>query len=64
MRGRFVHVAKLTEEFRPFNVAQKTPNAALRMESGSSLPSMRTLARFARATHSELKIQFNPLPSV
>lgn len=31
-----------------------------RMESGTAWPSMRTLARFAKATSCELKIEFRP----
>ena len=32
-----------------------------RLESGSSMPSMRTLTKFARATNSQLQILFKPL---
>lgn len=31
-----------------------------RLESGTSLPSMRTLSKFAEATQCELRIQFRP----
>ena len=33
-----------------------------RLESGSSMPSMRTLSRFAKATNCEMQIQFKQLP--
>ena len=32
-----------------------------RLESGSSMPSMRTLTKFAQATNSQLQILFKPL---
>ncbi|HZZ62369.1 MAG TPA: helix-turn-helix transcriptional regulator [Roseiarcus sp.] len=38
-----------------------TQAAVARMESGKTLPSTRTLARFARATHSRLRISFEPI---
>jgi DNA-binding XRE family transcriptional regulator len=38
-----------------------TQAAGARMESGKTLPSTRTLARFARATHSRLRISFEPI---
>ena len=33
-----------------------------RLESGASMPSMRTLAKFAQATNSQLQIMFKPVP--
>lgn len=33
-------------------------SAIARLESGNKLPSMKTLAKFAEATHSEIQIQF------
>ena len=33
-----------------------------RLESGASMPSMRTLSKFAKATNCELRIQFKQLP--
>jgi transcriptional regulator with XRE-family HTH domain len=33
-----------------------------RLESGVSMPSMRTLAKFAQATNSQLQIIFKPAP--
>ncbi len=38
-----------------------TQAAVARMESGKTLPSTRTLARFAKATHTRLKISFEPI---
>jgi transcriptional regulator with XRE-family HTH domain len=35
-------------------------SAIARLESGSSLPSMRSLAKFAEATNSEIQIHFKP----
>lgn len=37
-----------------------TQAVVARLESGGSLPSTRTLARFARATRSRLRISFEP----
>jgi len=34
--------------------------AVARLESGKSMPSTRTLARFAKATHTRLRIRFEP----
>ena len=33
-----------------------------RLKSGSSMPSMRTLSKFAKATNCEMRIQFKQLP--
>ena len=33
-----------------------------RLESGASMPSMRTLSKFAKATNCEMQIQFKQLP--
>lgn len=35
-------------------------SAIARLESGSSLPSIRTLAKFAEATNTQIQIQFKP----
>ncbi|HQR83748.1 helix-turn-helix transcriptional regulator [Polynucleobacter sp. es-EL-1] len=35
-------------------------SAIARLESGSSLPSIRTLAKFAEATNMQIQIQFKP----
>ena len=40
---------------------QTSQSAIARLESGSSLPSMRTLAKFAKATNSHIEIHFKPL---
>jgi ribosome-binding protein aMBF1 (putative translation factor) len=40
---------------------QTTQGAIARLESGSSLPSTRTLKRFAKATGHRLKISFEPI---
>jgi ribosome-binding protein aMBF1 (putative translation factor) len=37
-----------------------TQAVVARMESGKSLPSTRTLERFAKATHTRLRISFEP----
>lgn len=37
-----------------------TQAVVARLESGKALPSTRTLARFAKATHSRLRITFEP----
>ena len=37
-----------------------TQSAIARMESGNSLPSMRSLVRYAEATQCELRIQLKP----
>jgi transcriptional regulator with XRE-family HTH domain len=36
-------------------------SAVARLESGSTLPSMRTLSRYARATNCEISIRLKPL---
>ncbi len=36
-------------------------SAIARLESGSSLPSLRTLSKFAQATNSQIHIQFKPI---
>jgi DNA-binding XRE family transcriptional regulator len=41
-----------------------TQAAVARMESGKSMPSTRTLARFAKATRTRLRIGFEPEGSV
>ena len=38
-----------------------TQPAVARMESGKTLPSTRTLARFAKATRTRLRISFEPI---
>ena len=38
-----------------------TQAAVARMESGKTLPSTRTLTRFAKATHTRLRISFEPV---
>ncbi len=38
-----------------------TQAAVARMESGKTLPSTRTLARFAKATRTRLRISFEPV---
>jgi transcriptional regulator with XRE-family HTH domain len=38
-----------------------TQAAVARMESGKTLPSTRTLARFAKATRTRLRINFEPI---
>ncbi|MBV9286906.1 MAG: helix-turn-helix transcriptional regulator, partial [Hyphomicrobiales bacterium] len=40
-----------------------TQAAVARMESGKTMPSARTLARFARATRTRLRISFEPTKS-
>ena len=40
---------------------QTSQSAIARLESGSSLPSMRTLAKFAQATNSQIQIHFKPI---
>lgn len=40
-----------------------TQSVIARLESGRSLPSGRTLQRYARATGSRLAIRFEPIPS-
>lgn len=35
-----------------------------RLESGTSMPSIRTLTKFAKATNSQLKILFKPIKAV
>ena len=40
---------------------QTTQGAIARLENASSLPSTRTLKRFAKATGHRLKISFEPL---
>ncbi len=37
---------------------QTSQSAIARLESGNKLPSMKTLAKFAEATNSEIQIQF------
>ena len=37
-----------------------TQAVVARLESGKALPSTRTLARFAKATHTRLRIRFEP----
>jgi ribosome-binding protein aMBF1 (putative translation factor) len=39
-----------------------TQSVVARLESGRSLPSGRTLQRFARATGSRLAVRFEPIP--
>jgi ribosome-binding protein aMBF1 (putative translation factor) len=41
-----------------------TQAVVARLESGRVLPSTRTLERFAKATHSRLRITFEPRPKV
>ena len=36
-------------------------SAIARLESGNSLPSLRTLSKFAQATNSQIHIQFKPI---
>jgi transcriptional regulator with XRE-family HTH domain len=43
---------------------QTSQSAIARLESGSTLPSMRTLAKFAKATNSQIQIQFKPIKGV
>ena len=38
-----------------------TQAAVARMESGKTMPSTRTLARFAKATRTRLRINFEPI---
>jgi DNA-binding XRE family transcriptional regulator len=38
-----------------------TQAAVARMEGGKTMPSTRTLARFAKATHTRLRISFEPV---
>ena len=43
---------------------QTSQSAIARLESGSSLPSMRTLAKFAQATNSQIQIHFRPIKTI
>ena len=40
---------------------QTSQSAIARLESGSTLPSIRTLAKFAQATNSQIQIHFKPM---
>ncbi len=54
--------AEMTQE----QVAQAmgtTQTVIARMESGKTMPSTRTLERFAKATHTRLRISFEPEPA-
>lgn len=42
-------------------IMDTSQSTVARLESGKTLPSMRTLKRFAEATNSEIQIQFRPL---
>lgn len=42
---------------------QTSQSAIARLESGRTIPSARTLARFAKATGTRLRISFEPGPS-
>ena len=49
----------LSQEELAFRM-QTSQSAIARLESGSSLPSMRTLAKLAQATNSQIQIHFKP----
>jgi|LauGreDrversion2_6_1035139.scaffolds.fasta_scaffold36265_1 transcriptional regulator with XRE-family HTH domain len=40
---------------------ETSQSSIARLESGTSLPSMRTLTKFAKATNTEINISFKPL---
>ncbi len=43
------------------SLMETSQSAIARLESGSSLPSMRTLAKFAKATNSQIQIHFKQI---
>jgi hypothetical protein len=50
------HVTRIAER-RPWGTTQA---AVARLESGKTMPSTRTLERFAKATHTRPRIRFEP----
>jgi ribosome-binding protein aMBF1 (putative translation factor) len=66
--GKFALASALIEAWGKADMTQEEVAAAMgttqavvaRLESGKSLPSTRTLERFAKATHTRLRISFEP----
>jgi transcriptional regulator with XRE-family HTH domain len=54
-------IYRTTTQEQVAQVVGTTQAAVARMESGKTLPSTRTLARFAKATRTRLRINFEPI---